>query len=462
MLNLSENKINDKRLLEYSSFGKVMQLNKTRKLTYWVAGFFFLLIGISFLPWTQNIVAKSKVTTLRPEHRPQSVYSTIPGKIERWYVREGQSVKQGDTLAFLSEVKADYFDPQLLERTQAQVTAKSSARGAYDDKAVALGQQLEAIGEALVFKLEQTENKVKQFRFKATTDSIDVGAARTAYRIAITQYNRTDTLYRQGIKSLTALEDKRNKMQETQAKLISSENKYLGTRNQLLNAQIELSTVRSEYADKMAKVRSDRSSALSSIYDAESQIAKLENLYASYERRSNLYHIIAPQDGYITKIYRKGLGELVKETDPLLSIMPTGYELSVETYVRPMNYPLLDTGQLVLLVFDGWPAFVFSGWPNQSYGTFQGKIIAVDNVANEKGLYRILISPYDNKEKPKPWPEELRVGTGASASIMLSDVPLWYEFWRQLNGFPAYFYEEDDGEEDDEVKLKAPANNLKK
>ncbi len=457
MLNLSENKIADKTLLNYSAFGKVMALNKARKLTYWVIGFFALLIGVCFLPWTQNIVVKGKVTTLRPEHRPQSVYSTIPGKIERWYVREGESVKQGDTLAFLSEVKADYFDPRLLERTQAQVQAKAASRSAYSDKADALGAQLTAIEQALVFKLEQTENKVKQYRFKATADSIDASAARTAYRIAILQYNRTDTLYQQGIKSLTELEDKRNKMQETQAKLISAENKYLSTRNELLNAQIELSTVQSEYANKMAKVRSDRSSAFSSIYDAESQIAKLETQYASYERRSNMYHVIAPQDGYITKIYRKGLGELVKETDPLLSIMPTGYELAIETYIRPMNYPLMDTGRTALLVFDGWPAFIFSGWPNQSYGTFLGKVIALDNVADERGLYRILISPYPNSDKP--WPDELRVGTGASTSIMLNDVPLWYEFWRQLNGFPPDFYAE---QEVQEVKLKAPANNLKK
>ncbi|MFK7796096.1 MAG: HlyD family secretion protein, partial [Aureispira sp.] len=366
MLNLSENKITDKNLRSYSAFNQVMVSELARKLTFWMAAFFILLIILSFLPWTQNIVAKSKVTTLRPEHRPQSIYSTIPGKIERWYVREGESIKAGDTLAFLSEVKADYFDPQLLQRTQAQVNAKSAARGAYDAKATALTDQLDAIGNALVFKLEQTENKVKQFRFKATADSTDVSAAQTAYTIAIRQYHRTDTLYQQGIKSLTDVEDKRNKMQATQAKLISSENKYWATRNQLLNAQIELSTIGSLYADKMAKVRSDRSTAMSSIYDAESQIAKLETQYANYERRSSFYHVIAPQDGYITKIYSKGLGELVKETDPLLAIMPTGYQLTVETYVLPMNYPLLDTGRLVLLVFDGWPAFVFSGWPNQS------------------------------------------------------------------------------------------------
>ena len=457
MLNLSENTVDRNKIENYSAFGEVMIIYTARKVTYWMFGFFALLIGIAFLPWTQNILDKGKVTTLRPEQRPQSVYSTIPGKIEAWYVREGESVKAGDTLAYLSEVKADYFDPQLLERTQAQVNAKEASRTAYGEKADALAQQLDAIELALKYKLEQTENKVKQYEFKAAADSIAVEAAKTAYSIAQYQYNRTDTLFQQGIKSLTDLENKRNKTQETGAKLIGNENKYLSTLNELLNAKIELSTLRSQYADKMAKVRSDRSSAISNIYDAESQIAKLQNLYSSYERRSQFYYVIAPQSGYITKIHRKGLGELIKETEPLLSIMPENYQLAIETYIRPMNYPLLKEGQTALLIFDGWPAFVFSGWPNQSYGTFRGTVMAIDNVANEKGLYRVLISPSETFYRD--WPNELRVGTGAEVSLLLNDVPIWYEFWRQLNGFPPDYYEEQDIEE---VKLKAPANHLKK
>jgi adhesin transport system membrane fusion protein len=456
MLNISENTIDNKGLEDYSSFKNVSQLKTAQKLAYWVIFFFVMLLITIMLPWTQNIVAKGKVTTLRPEHRPQSVYSTISGKIEKWYVREGQSVKKGDTLAFLAEVKSEYFDPNLLGRTKDQVNAKQSSRTAYSQKLDALTQQLAAIEDALIFKLEQNANKVKQYYFKATSDSIAVNAAKIAYQIATYQFNRTDTLFQKGIKSLTSVEDKRNKMQGSEAKLVACENKYLSTKNELLNAQINLNGLQSEYADKMAKVRSEQSSALSSVYDAESQIAKLENQYSNYEQRATLYHIIAPQDGYITKIYRKGIGELVKETDPLLSIMPTNYQLAVETYIRPMDYPLLKLNQEVRFVFDGWPAFVFSGWPNQSYGTFVGKVIAIDNVANEKGMYRILVSP--NSES-KPWPDALRVGAGASTLVMLNNVPLWYEFWRQLNGFPPDFY---DDVKMDEVKLKAPMNHLKK
>lgn len=456
MLNISKNNIRGKGVEKYDAFEKLISLNVARKLSYWMLAFFIIIIITSMLPWTQNVPAKGTLTTLRPEQRPQKVYSTISGRIEKWYVREGQTVKKGDTLAFLSEVKAEYFDPKLLERTKNQVNAKNASREAYGSKSEALGQQIVALKEALELKLEQSRNKIRQYELKISSDTINLSAARTAYRIAEYQYRRTDTLYQKGLKSLNDLELKRNKLQETEAKVINYENKLLSTKNDLINSQIELNSIRSQYADKIAKARSDQSSALSSIYDAESQVAKLENAYSNYEQRSQFYYIIAPQNGYITEVLKEGIGEVIKEAEPLLSIMPENPELAVEVFVRPMDYPLLELNQQVFFIFDGWPAFVFSGWPNQSYGTFGGRIVAIDNVANKKSKYRVLVSP-DPLEKP--WPQSLRVGTGASGMIMLNDVPLWYEFWRQLNGFPPDFYE---ASEVEKVKLKAPAKQFKK
>ena len=87
-----------------------------------------VLIGL-FLPWTQNIRARGTVTSLTPDQRPQTIHAIIPGRVEQWIVREGQLVEKGDTILRLSEVKPEYFDPQLLERTQQQITAKELTSG---------------------------------------------------------------------------------------------------------------------------------------------------------------------------------------------------------------------------------------------------------------------------------------------------------------------------------------------
>ncbi len=455
MLNISENRVADKGLEEYSAFSQIMSLNTSRKIVYWILIIFALLIIFMFLPWTQNVPAKGTVTTLFPKDRPQSIYTTISGRIEKWYVREGETVEKGDTLAFLSEVKSEYFDPQLLDRTKTQMDAKNASRSAYVQKNQALAQQQGAIGQVMLLKMEQNENKIKQAQLKIMADSMDWVAAQTANKIALKQYNRTDTLYQKGLKSLTDLENKRNKWQATQAKMTSSQNKFFATKNELINYQIERNNIESTYIDKLSKSRSDQSSAQSSIYDAENQLAKLQTKYSNLEQRATFYYIIAPQDGYITKIHNKGIGEIIKEATPLLDIAPTQAKLAVECYIMPMDYPLMKIDKKVRFIFDGWPAFVFSGWPEQSYGTFDGKVIAIDNIANEKGKYRILVCPEDKNS----WPPELRVGTGARGIVMLHDVPIWYEFWRQLNGFPPNYYDETQQEK---VKLKAPAEHLKK
>ena len=87
--------------------------------------------------------------------------------------------------------------------------------------------------------------------------------------------------------------------------------------------------------------------------------------------------------------------------------------------------------------FDGFPAIVFSGWPNASYGTFAGKVFAVEKSVSPNGKFRVLVAE-DPKEKP--WPKQLRIGSGAKAMALLKDVPIWYEIWRNINGFPPDYY----------------------
>jgi adhesin transport system membrane fusion protein len=48
-----------------------------------------------------------------------------------------------------------------------------------------------------------------------------------------------------------------------------------------------------------------------------------------------------------------------------------------------------------------------------------------------------LVSPDKND---KTWPTALRVGGGAYSMLLLKDVPIWYELWRNVNGFPPDYY----------------------
>ncbi|MFT6013461.1 MAG: adhesin transport system membrane fusion protein [Chitinophagales bacterium] len=440
MLNISKNSIssdfNDKK---YKSLN-IVKMQRRNGLLYKLSlGGLASLILIGFLPWTQNISSSGQVTALSPEQRPQTIHSIIPGRIESWMVQEGQLVNRGDTIALLSEIKEDYFDPNLIKNVESQIKAKELGVKSYMDKVNALDNQIDALIKNQVLKKEQARNKILQAQLKIVSDSIDFEAMKTDLKIAEDQVERMETLYAEGLKSLTDVEAKRLKYQESLAKKTSQENKLLTSRNELINSKVELNNIDNEFADKIAKSESDKYASMSAMYDTETQVTKLQNQYVNYSIRSGMYYIIAPQDGYITKAFVTGVGENIKEGEPLMSIMPANPELAVEMYVQPMDLPLLVKGQRVRLQFDGWPALVFSGWEGASFGTFGGVVVAMDNFTSENNKYRVLVSP--DKEDIE-WPKAIRVGAGAHAMTLLNNVPIAYELWRQINGFPPNFYDD--------------------
>jgi multidrug resistance efflux pump len=461
MLNISDNTVNQEvEFSRFNSFKRTVLSNANRMFTRWLLFTLFLVIVFLFLPWTQNVQSKGKVTTLQPGQRPQTIQSTIAGRIEKWYVREGDLVRQGDTIVFLSEIKSEYFDPDLVPRTNQQVKAKEGAINSYGDKVVALEQQIEAMKSELEFKQRQLRNKILQTEAKLNSAEADYAQAIVQDSIANRQYSRSQELFDKGIDSRTKLEDKQSKVQETAAKLISAQNKVQEAQNELENARLALNTVQYEYNQKIAKAESDKFSTLSALFDAESSVNKLRIEASNYTARSQFYYIVAPQDCYITKAITPGIGETVKEGGDIVTIMPADYELAVELFVKPMDLPLIELGQEVRFIFDGWPAFIFSGWPGQSFGTYSGSVVAIDNMISKNGEYRILVGAAPGG---KPWPEALRVGSGAQGIALLNNVPLWYEIWRRLNGFPPDYYDAEDGDMGDgeDVKMKAPAKSIK-
>lgn len=379
-------------------------------LARWLMVLALVLLLFLFLPWQQNIRGAGKVTALSPAHRPQTVQAVIAGQIEKWHVREGQFVNTGDTIVSIREVKEKYFDPQLLLRLQQQLAAKKQSFVSKTDKAGALKRQIAALREGRNRKIEQTRAKVE--------------AERVKFENARNQYDRNKRLFEAGNIPLT-------KFQEI-------EYKYQGSSADYQNAQVEIERLDAEYREKISKSESDLNTTQAEIFETQGEIAKLENEYTNMQIRSGQYKIIAPQDGYVVRAMKAGIGETIKEGDAVCTVMPEANDLAVEMYVKAMDVPLISKGRKVRIEFDGWPALQFSGWPSVSVGSFGGTVEVIDYVSSQPGEFRILISPDKSDE---PWPNQLRVGSGTRGWVMLDDVPVWYEIWRQLNGFPPSLYE---------------------
>lgn len=422
----------------YKAYSAIYRINKTSRIKYWVIGFAAVLAFLMFLPWTQNIRGKGSITTLRQEQRPQELNSIIPGKITKWYVKEGDHVNAGDTILQISEVKDDYLDPQLVSRTGEQINASRQGISFYQNK-VSTGQiQMNALNNNRDLKQNQLKNKIQQLKLKLQSDSIENLAALNDYRIAQQQFKRQQTMFDSGLVSQTQLEQRNLVFQNAVSKKTVAENKVAATRQDLIIAGLEMDAIDQDYIEKISKTQGEQFQSMSQIAGSEKDIAKLQNQYSNYNIRSGLYYITAPQSGQITKAKKAGIGEIIKEGEMLVQIVPDRMEFAVELFVEPMDLPLVNTGQKVRFVFDGFPAIVFSGWPNSSYGVFSGEVIAIENVVSTNGKFRVLVK--EDPEYKKKWPKELKIGAGCQGIALIKDVPVWYELWRNINGFPPDYY----------------------
>lgn len=419
------------------SYQHIYKYNTHSRVKYWFIGLLLILFIILFLPWTQNIRSRGKVTTLLQEQRPQQINSIIPGKVVKWYVKEGDLVQKGDTILQLSEIKDEYLDPALITRTQEQLNAKTMTVDYYKNKADATSSQILALQNERDLKLEQTKNKIRQQERKIESEELDLQAVINELNVTSRQLKAGQAMLDSGVISLIDFEKRKVNFQNTQAKKISAENKLANSKQELTILNIEINSIGQEYAEKISKATGDRFQSMSEIATGQGEIAKLENQYSNYNIRSGMYFITAPQNGQVTKAKKAGIGEIVKDGEMIIEIVPDRIQYAVELFVRPVDLPLISPGQKVRFWFDGFPAIVFSGWPNASYGTFGGKVFAVENTVSPNGKFRVLVS-----EDPddKPWPKQLRVGAGAQGMALLKNVPVWYELWRNINGFPPDYY----------------------
>jgi adhesin transport system membrane fusion protein len=393
-----------------------------------------ICLVVLFMPWTQTVDGYGEVTALNPSQRPQSLQNAIPGQIESWLRQEGQFVRKGDTILTIREVKDDYFDPNILTRYQEQLDAQYQSIEATQQKIIAYQQQIVALQQNQEYSNQKAFNKINQARLKVTADSADLVNARNEFQTAIVRFDRFKSMFQDGLISRTDFENRQLKFVETENKVRSAEAKLDVARQEFQNAVVEYNSVGPDYAEKIAKATSDLNASRKDLAEAESKLSQLRNKTASIAIRRSYYAITAPQDAYLVRTSKAGIGENIKEGETIAVLQPALPSQAVAVYVRALDVPLLKPGRKVRIEFEGWPSLQWAaGWPGANIGTFGGIVRVIDFTDSKDGKFRVLVVPDPSDDA---WPAQLRLGSQAYGWIMLNDVPVWYEIWRQINNFP--------------------------
>lgn len=388
----------------------------------------FLLLAVFLLlaPWVQTAPGEGRVVAWAPDERQQVVEAPINGRAIHWFVREGDRVQAGDPVVELSD-----NDPELMARLESERQSLREQLEANIRRTAALRERqlaMRARREAALLSADERV-RVAESRLAAAEQQV---AAELAGREAVTlNASRVEALAGEGLSSQRDRELATMNRQQADAALARAEAALQAAGADARAARFDRTVVERDLDAQIAAIEADleasiaaEASAASRLPDMDVEIARQHNQVVRCTRDGTVLRIVAGQGG-----------EQVKAGDPLLVVVPTSVERAVELWVDGNDASLLTVDQSVRLRFEGWPALQFSGWPSVAVGTFGGQVAFIDAADDGAGKFRALVVPDPGEPA---WPEErwLRQGTRARGWVMLSEVPIGYELWRQLNDFP--------------------------
>jgi adhesin transport system membrane fusion protein len=412
-------------LLSALSAAQTPQLvSRLARIFAWM--FVLLPLMMLFLPWQQNVTGIGKVVAYAPLERQQTIDAAVSGRITHWYVKEGQTVKKGDILVEISD-----FDPLLparLEQQKANLTAKVVAK---EQELNAYQNQQNNLTSALQVKMTMAQYKASMAEQKLRSETEALEAAKSTLATADFQFKRLKNLLQDGLVSQRDYEVAERDQQIARRKYNSVKADLEAARLNLQSVTADLERTRMDAEAKINAVQAYSNKTLSELEESRASLVKLQVSLSRQQTQS----IRAPRDGSILRLLVNPQAQVVKQGEPLAILIPKTDQYAVELWVDGNDAPLILAHNHVRLQFEGWPAVQFVGWPEVAVGTFGGQVAFIDSTDDGKGKFRVMVIPDPND---MAWPSDrfLRQGVNVRGWVLLSQVSLGYEIWRQLNGFP--------------------------
>ncbi len=369
-----------------------------------------LLLAAIFVPWQQSASATGRVIAYAPEEREQTVEAPVKGRITKWFVREGQHVDAGDPLVEIQD-----NDPDLLSRLEENRAAAIAAQHAVEQQIRSYEAKLEAAIAARDLVVAEKEAQIQESLQKRAGEAAEAEAA-------LSNLRRIQTLAEEGIASTRELELAEMTARKAQSALDARDREVAAKRQAKQKAAADGDA-------KIASVRAELESARSKLADAKRRVLDATIKLA----RQSSQVVRAPRDGAVLRLHGGLGGGQIKAGEPVATIVPETDRRAVELYIDGNDMPFIPEGADVRLVFEGWPAVQFVGLPGTGQGTFHGKVAFIDASAGPDGKFRAVVVPGEEDT----WPAaRLRQGVRVKGFLLLGRVPLGYELWRQINGFP--------------------------
>ncbi|MFI4873756.1 MAG: HlyD family secretion protein [Blastopirellula sp. JB062] len=409
------------------------------------------IVGMIFVPWQQSARGTGQVVAYSPQERQQVVTAPTKGIVSQISpgLREGSRVRKGDLILEMEPGAADLVAQ--LEGSLRDIDAKITTA---ETKGEVYGRNVVDYAEAKNAAVSAADQLIEAAKAKWDAKRKLVDGYEAKKLQAQLNLDRQKKLFDKGLQSEKELEKLKKDLDVAQADWLSAKLDVEAALGELEAKKKERIQKEREAQTKVDYAKAMQQEALGQVATANKERRDVSIKLSELQRLK----IRAPRDGALYRVQVFEQGQMLKEGDPLFTIVPETSQRAVELWVSGNDVPLVHAADHVRLQFEGWPAVQFAGWPSVAVGTFGGVVASVDATDDGMGNFRVLVVPDETESNAWPSDRYLRQGVQANGWVMLNQVPLGYEIWRQLNGFPPTVADrkKDPGKDPAKPKIKLP------
>lgn len=336
-----------------------------------------------FIAWSSfaEIDQVSRATgQVIPSGRVQIVQSTDGGVIEKIHVKEGDQVTKGQVLVTLDRLRIAAAVEESRAKVAAPKTIKARIEAELFDKPLLFPKDVQDFPEFMA-------NQRQLYQKRRTAQTEDITALKRMLDLVSQELAMNKPLLQKGDVSRSEVLRLERSVAEIEGQIASKNNKYL-------------QDLQTEYA----KVEEELVTAEQTLMQRQAALDETE--------------LKAPADGIVKNIRLTTIGAVLRASDEVLQIVPTGEELIVEAKVSPADIAYVRVGQSASVKFDAYDSSI--------YGSAEGQVMYISpdtlteqRPGGEQVYYRVHIR--ENTASMRPHGDtkiEIQPGMTATVEIL--------------------------------------------
>lgn len=299
-------------------------------------------LWVAAAPLSGAVVAGA---TLKTELNRKTVQHQEGGLVREILVRDGETVREGQPLIVIGDVRTDaelsmLRDQLAAERIRnARASAEATLEANFEAPAGLAGKPgaiehlareralFSARRRSLDEQIAALNAQMRDARQQATALAEQIAATETSSRLASEELQMNERLVREGFVQ--------------RARLLQLQRDEADYRGRLSESRSDLALARQRIGELQARIAQARNQyqqlATDEARESAARIRELEERVRPSSDQAERQFVRAPVDGRVMALRVSSVGEAVGPRDPILDVVPTQEKLVVEARIRPQD-----------------------------------------------------------------------------------------------------------------------------